>query len=54
VSPAQSKEQPALEEEIATLEVELARVIALTATSDASRVDLLLRLHRLKAKAKTS
>lgn len=49
--PAKSTSQPAFEEDIARLEAELARVIALSTTSDAERVELTDRLRRLKKKA---
>jgi hypothetical protein len=48
---AKSMSQPAFEEEIARLEAELTRVVALTTTSDADRADLTDRLRRLKQKA---
>lgn len=51
MAPAKSTSQPAIEEEIARLEAELTRVVALSATSDADRTDLTDRLRRLKKKA---
>ena len=51
MAPAKSKDQLALEGEIASLEAEVGRVLALATTSDTNRVDLLDRLRRLKEKA---
>lgn len=51
MAPAKSTSQPVFEEEIARLEAELARVIALSTTSDSDRTDLTDRLRRLKEKA---
>lgn len=52
-SKSKSNDQPALEEDIASLEAEVGRVVALPATSDAKRVDLLSRMRRLKEKARS-
>lgn len=49
---AMSKRQPTLEEEIAHLEAEMTRVVALSGTSDSDRADLADRLRRLKKKAR--
>ena len=51
MAPAEPKSPPALEEELTRLEAELARVVALSTTSDAQRADLTERLRRLKKKA---
>ena len=48
---AKYQSQPALEEEIANLEAEVHRVVALSTTTDISRADLVERLLRLKKKA---
>ena len=49
---AMSKRQPTVEEEIANLEAEMTRVVALSNTSDTERTDLADRLRRLKNKAR--
>jgi hypothetical protein len=46
-----STSQPAFEEEIARLEAELTRVVALSNTSDTERAELTDRLRRLKKMA---
>ena len=51
MAPAESKSSTALDEELLRLEAELARVVALSTTSDAQRADLTERLRRLKKKA---
>ena len=51
MAPAESKSPTALAEELISLEAELARVVALSTTSDAQRADLTERLRRLKKKA---
>jgi hypothetical protein len=50
--PAKSMGQPTVEEEIASLEAEMTRVIALSTTSNDERVHLADRLRRLKKKAR--
>jgi len=49
---ARSKRQPTLDEEIANLEAEMTRVVALSGTSDSERADLADRLRRLKKMAR--
>ena len=51
MKPDNSNREPSFENEIMGLEAEVHRVIALTATSDVSRADLIGRLRRLKQKA---
>jgi hypothetical protein len=51
MSPDTSKDRPTFEEEIATLEAEVTRVVALSTTTERERADLADRLRRLKKKA---
>lgn len=51
MAPIDATSPPAFEEEIARLEAEMTRVVALTTTSEAARADLADRLRRLKTKA---
>ena len=52
VNPAKSKNERALEEDLARLEAEMNRVAALSTTSDEDRATLAERLHRLKKNAR--
>jgi hypothetical protein len=53
MTPAKSKNERALEEELASLEAEMTRVTALSTTSASDRAALEERLRRLKKMAQT-
>ena len=53
MNPTKSKNERALEEDLASLEAQIARVAALSTTSDQDRANLAERLRRLKKKLRT-